>query len=230
MIHIQGATYTRSIIPYLFAAILLLFSSCTIIKNYPVNTPFVYDTSIEIEGNLSADEKKQLVNQLEQQLHDSLQVRSVQKLIGWERGAPRLLYSVINKPPVFDSLNVGKSQQFMSAMLNSLGYYRDSIVYTTDTVVRKDQYRTTVNFKVLPGKLIKLDSIIYNLNDSAWYVQNGDSVLIKTGNDSLQSIALEAQKESLLKKGEPFAKTLISTEFNRMVDVYKKQWLFTFFF
>jgi hypothetical protein len=153
MIHLPGATYTRSSIIYFFVAIFFLFSSCTIIKNYPANTPFVYDTNIEIEDNLSADEKKQLVNQLEQQLHDSLQVRSVQKLIGWERGAPRLLYSVMNRPPVYDSLNVSKSQQFMSAMLNSLGYYRDSISYTTDTAIRKDQYRTTVNFKVSTGSL-----------------------------------------------------------------------------
>jgi hypothetical protein len=104
---------------------------------------------------------------------------------------------VLNKPPLYDSLNADKSVQFMRALLHSLGYYRDTIVYDTTVVMRGDQYRTIVDFKVNPGKLIHLDSVWYNL-----------------GNDSLQK---EAQKESILKKGQPFAKPLISTE------------LFTFF-
>ncbi|HVG16833.1 MAG TPA: BamA/TamA family outer membrane protein [Chitinophagaceae bacterium] len=230
MIHNKAGTYKIPHYLFFFTALLFLFSACSIVKNYPANTPFVYETNIKVEGNLTADEKKQLTNQLEQQLHDSLQVRSVQKFIGIERGRPMLLYSVMNKPPVYDSLNVGKSQQFMSALLNSLGYFRDSITFNTDTNIYKDQYRTIVNFNVIPGKLVKLDSIRYNLNDSSWYVKNGDSLLIKLGNDTLQQIAVEASKESLLKKGEPFAKALISTEFNRMVDVYRNNGYLRFAF
>ena len=119
----------------LFVAVLIfLFSSCSIVKNYPVGAPFVYKTNIEIEGKLSTDEKKQLESKLNQQLHDSIRVRDVQKLIGWEKG-PKFFYSVLSKPPVFDSLNADKSIQFMQALLHSLGYYRDSITY--DTVVSK---------------------------------------------------------------------------------------------
>jgi len=230
MIHKTAGTYKSRHSFFFFAALLFLFSACSIVKNYPANTPFVYETKIEVEGNLTVAEKKQLTNQLEQQLHDSLRVRSVQKFIGVEKGRPMFLYSVINRPPAYDSLNVGKSQQFMSALLNSLGYFRDSITFNTDTNIYKDQYRTAVRFHVIPGKLIRLDSISYNLYDSAWYVKNGDSLLIPLGNDTLQKIALEAQKESLLKKGEPFAKALISTEFNRLVDVYRNNGYLRFSF
>jgi outer membrane protein assembly factor BamA len=98
----------------------------------------------------------------------------------------------------------------MRALLHSLGYYRDTIVYDTTVVMRGDQYRTIVDFKVNPGKLIHLDSVWYNL-----------------GNDSLQK---EAQKESILKKGQPFAKPLISTEFNRLVDFYRNNGYLLFSF
>src|SRR5215207_5027288 len=96
----------------LFAVVIL--TSCSTVKNYPVRQPFVYKTNIEIEGKFSTDEKKQLQSQLDQQLHDSIRVREVQRLVGWEKG-PRFFYSVLNKPPVYDSLNADKSVQFMRA-------------------------------------------------------------------------------------------------------------------
>src|SRR5215203_103041 len=191
---------------------IFLLSSSSIVKNYPVREPFVYKTNIEIEGRLGTDEKKQLESKLNQQLHDSLRVRDVQKLIGWEKG-PKFFYSVLSKPPVFDSLNADKSVQFMQALLHSLGYYRDSITYDTVVSIKDDQYRTEVNFNVHPGNLIVLDSVWYNLGD-----------------DTLQKITLEAQKESLIKKGEPFAKPLISTEFNRLVDHYRNNGYLLFSF
>src|SRR5688572_671084 len=81
-----------------FAVILLLLSSCSTVKNYPVRQPFVYKTNIEVEGKFSTEEKKQLVSQLKQQLHDSIRVREVQRLVGWEKG-PRFFYSVLSNPP-----------------------------------------------------------------------------------------------------------------------------------
>lgn len=194
------------------ALFLLFFTSCNVVKDYPARQPFVYDTNIEIEGKFSTDEKKQLESQLKQQLHDSIRVREVQKFVGWEKG-PRFFYSVLSKPPVFDSSNADKSLQFMKALLHSNGYYRDTISVDTSVDIKSDQYRTTVNFKVNPGKLIRFDSIRYNLAD-----------------DTLQKLTLEEQKNSLVKKGEPFAKPLISTEFNRLVDHYRNNGYLLFAF
>ena len=210
MFNSTATLYKRYGIFLLFAVV--VFSSCSTVKNYPVRQPFVYKTNIEIEGKFSTDEKKQLESQLDQQLHDSIRVREVQRLVGWEKG-PRFFYSVLSKPPVYDSLNADKSVQFMRALLHSLGYYRDTITFDTSVQIRGDQYRTTVDFKVSPGKLIRLDSVRYNIAD-----------------DTLQKIALEAQKESLVKKGEPFAKPLISTEFNRLVDLYRNNGYLLFSF
>src|SRR3712207_2765827 len=115
--------------PLLFAA-LLFFGSCSIVKDYPAGKPFVYETKINIEGKYTTDERKELTSRLEEQLSDSIRVRQVQKLIGWEKG-PRLFYSVLQAPPVFDSIHADRSLVYMKALLNSLGYYRDSIRYDT---------------------------------------------------------------------------------------------------
>jgi outer membrane protein insertion porin family len=194
MYHLTATVNKPYRILFFLAVIILFFSSCTVVKNYPVRQPFVYKTNIEIEGQFSADQKKELENQLNQQLHDSVRVREVSKLF----------YSLLNKPPVFDSLNADKSIQFMSALLHSLGYYRDTLSFDTSINYRGDEYRTTIDFNVKPGKLVHIDSIWYNMGDS-----------------TLQKITEEARKESVIKKGEPFAKPLISTELSRLVDIYR---------
>ncbi len=188
------------------------FSSCAIVKDYPSRKPFVYETPIDLQGNLTTDEKKELTSRLLEQLHDSIRVRSVSKLIGWENG-PRLLYSELKAPHVYDSLNADKSIVFMRALLHSLGYYRDTITYDTSLHIVGDQYRTSVNFRVSPGKLFRLDSVSYNLQ-----------------HDTLQKITNESRSESLLKKGKPFAKPLISSEFDRLTDVYRNNGFLRFSF
>ena len=92
----------------------------------------------------------------------------------------------------------------MQALLHSLGYYRDSINYNYRVDSINDQYRTIVHFNVFPGKRFRLDSIAINLPDT-----------------NLQKVTLNARNESLLKKGEPFAIPLISTEFDRLTEVYR---------
>jgi outer membrane protein insertion porin family len=185
------------------AASLTGFISCTVIKNYPVNKPFVYKTNINIEGKYTKGEKKQLKSQLEQQLHDSVRARGQQKFIFWY---------TIKKPPVFDTMNVGKSKIFLDALLNSEGYYRDTITADTTLKIEGDQYRTTINFNVVPGKMIRIDSVRYNLLDSVDYIPKVDS---------LQALTLASLSEQVIKKNEPFSKPLISAELDRLSDVYR---------
>jgi outer membrane protein assembly factor BamA len=193
---------------YLYSFLLLLagsifFAACTTIKNYPVNRPFVYQTNIEVSGKYSTDEKKTLLVQLDQQLHDSMRVRSQRKFLFWH---------TMNKPAVYDSANAGKSSIYMSALLNSLGYYRDSISFKDTVKVVGDQYRTTVNFTVVPGKLIRLDSVWYDLTDS---------VPASPRIDTLQSITAASLGARFIHKGDPFSKPLISAELDRLSDVYR---------
>jgi outer membrane protein insertion porin family len=90
-------------------------------------------------------------------------------------------------------------------LLVSLGYFKDTITYKAiiDTV-DKDQFRTTINFNVITGKPVLLDSIGYNIKQQ-----------------ELQQLAMDSRKESLLKKGEPFAKSTISSELDRLTELYR---------
>ena len=174
---------------------LLLAASCaTIVKNYPARTPFVYKTNINITGNIASDTAALIESRLEDQLDDSMKARSQSKL----------LWSVMKKPPVYNSDNAEKSVTYMKALLGSMGYFRDTITYDTTVYRRGDQYRTTVDFNVQPGKVVRIDSFSYNIRQQ-----------------ELQSIALANQKDALVKEGDPFAKAPISAELDRLVELYR---------
>lgn len=177
-------------------AFLSFFASCTIIpKNYPKDKPFVFETKITVNGNFSNEEKEILESRLKGQLDDSMRSRSVSKLF----------YSVMKNPPVYKAENADRSILYMRSLLNSLGYFHDSIYYKDTIQLKgKDQHRAYINFFIYPGKVVKLDSISYNLKQA-----------------ELQSITLANKNESLLKKGEPFAKTSVSMELDRLVDLYR---------
>ena len=107
---------------YLTVVFCFFLFSCSTVRNFPKNKPFVYKTEITLNGKFNTDERKDLLQKLQTQLHDSIRVRSVQKLVFWH---------TLKNPPVYDSLNADKSVIFMRGLLNSLGYYRDTITYDT---------------------------------------------------------------------------------------------------
>jgi len=204
------ATISRlTIYPLLILGCCLFIFSCSTVKDFPAQ-PFVYQTNIELKGEFTTDERKELLAGLENQLHDSVRVRRVRKL---------LLWNTLLNPPVYDSLNADKSVIYMQALLNAAGYYRDSIPYDTTLKIVDDkpynQQRTTVNFHVYPGKLIRLDSIAFNFSN--------DTLLnfSQATKDTLQKITQDAMSQTLLVKGAPFSKALISTEIDRLTDVYR---------
>jgi outer membrane protein insertion porin family len=176
-------------------SIIVLFGSCTIVKNYQPGKPFVYKTNINLIGNFSNEEEDALTSGLEGQLDDSMQIRKLDKV----------LWSVMKKPPVYDSTNADKSILFMQALLRSLGYFSDSIYY--ESVIKQegsDQLRTTVNFYVRPGKQVRLDSISYKIR-----------------HPELQTLTDSSKESALIKKGDPFAKGPISAEIDRLTDLYR---------
>src|SRR5438270_364780 len=133
----------------IFAVLLLpvLLSSCAVItgvRKYPKNTPFVFKTVIKIEGNQSASDKQDLEARLQNQLDDSLKLR-IKSFPLWKN---------IIQPPKFDTMAVRRSEAFMMALLNSLGYFSAKITDTfwVDTVMKKKQQRVTVSFRVTTGK------------------------------------------------------------------------------
>ncbi|CAN5490606.1 hypothetical protein BH10BAC2_BH10BAC2_12050 [soil metagenome] len=179
-------------------------SSCTIVKNAPADKPFVFDNKINITGNLNKDEKKKLTNELANYWDDSLYAQKVQQLG---------VRFVLKNPPVFDTLNLDRTQSFMKGYLNSQGYYNaiftniDS-AYLFDTV--DNQVRTTISLTIDPGKRLIIDSLYYDLSDT-----------------SLNRISRNNEKKSYIKQGKTaFSKQVIATELDREVALFRQRGYF----
>jgi outer membrane protein insertion porin family len=192
---------------FLLMGVALFFSACKTVKNYPLNKPFVYETKVTLEGDFSAKEKKELIPQLEQQLADSVKTRWVNKF---------LVLRSLQNPPVYDSVEADRSLNFMRGLLHSLGYFRDSITYDDTVIVRNDQLRTYLNFRVVSAKLFRLDSINYNL-----LADTANRILHTTTRDTLQQLTIASLPQSVIKRGDPFSAPLLSQELGRLGDVYR---------
>lgn len=212
-----GKSPVKNIASFFFSGLLALgLVSCGVIpKNYPPHTPFVYEYNINIHGNLETDDRNELETKLANQLDDSIRVRTVRKLFS----SGRINAPVLNRPPRYDSTNADKSVIFMRALLNSLGYFRDTITYDTTMDIVKDQYRTTVKFDVTPGKVTRMDSISFNLIDSNRFHRN---------QPELQALTMANINETFLKKGEPFAKGVVSVELDRLVNLFRDEGYYRF--
>ncbi|MDE3253442.1 MAG: hypothetical protein KGO92_11590, partial [Bacteroidota bacterium] len=170
----------------LLASVSGMLSSCsvlqrTIVRNAPVNKPFVFNNKVTIKGNISKDEKNRLTTELYNYWDDSLKVRKVQQF--------GIIYKIKN-PPVFDSANIPRSQIFMNAYLNSQGYYyatfEDSVRIDT---TQQGQMRANVEMDINIGKNITIDSVSFDMGDSV-----------------LQRLTEEAKANTYLKKGVPYTK------------------------
>jgi len=173
----------------------LLYACGTIPRNYPIGKPFVFKTTIKVDGSVPKEQREWLQNRLKDQLDDSLHSRTVAKLF----------YHTLRKPPIYDTGYSNRSVGFMHALLNSLGYFRNQVWYdTTLTMVNKKQLRTTINFYISPGSPFLLDTIRYHLQDS-----------------SLQQLTTAHLADAKIKAGSPFAKGIIGEELDRLIDHYR---------
>ena len=182
---------------------ILSFYSCFTVKKYTPGQPFVYKTTVSVEGKITPGLKKTLQKGLGQQIDDSLRVRTRNKF---------LVKKILANPARFDSANVQMTIINMENYLHVNGYYRDSIGYKNVLEIENDQHRVITHFYVFPGQLFRLGSISYNLSQS---VNNTPS------KDSLQSLANRSLNQSQLKKGEAFSENDISTELNRLSANYR---------
>jgi len=176
-------------------AIILLITSCTVPRKYQADKPFVFKTTIKVEGNAKLAERQDLELRLANQLDDSLKVRIIS--LGGIR-------KTLIKPAVFDTTYASRSVVFMNALMNSMGYYQARIQW--DSTLKKvgKQQRVIVDFTVTPGKNLKLDSVDFALTDTA-----------------LQQLTLKNRKASLLIKAQPYSQQQVSAELERLVELYK---------
>ena len=201
MFHLYGLAKKQFL--YTLIAMIML-ASCTVVKNYPSNKPFVFSNKIIVKGDASKDEKKRLQLELYNYWDDSLKVNSILQFG---------VRTIIKNPTVFDSAAITRSIVFMNSYLNSQGYYNPVIISAvpkTDTV--KDQYRTAVQMDINVNKNLKIDSVSY------------DSLTTP----ELKQLALTNRKESLLATNTPFTKALISSELDRLTSLFRNNGYYKF--
>ena len=191
----------------LVATILMLASSCSVekrtsITNPPLNKPFVYDTKLNITGNITKDEKIRLTNELGNYWDDSIRVKKVSQLG---------VRTVIKNPAAYDTANLVRSMQYMNEYLNSQGYYSASFFPEIATEFIKNQERKKIALNINLGKNITFDTISYVLKDS-----------------TLQKLTEEDKKNSQIKLGDPYTKGAISNELDRLVNLYRQNGYFQF--
>jgi len=191
----------------MFAAIALalMIGSCTVPRKYQRGKPFVYKSEITLEkSDLPSSARLQLREALRNQMDDSLQVRTV-IAVRWQ---PPFFYKRLSKPAVFDTLYIGRSKTFMTALLNSQGYFSPQIrdTFWIDTLKAKKQMRTHVRFKVDHGVALRYDSIGYDLQTP-----------------ELQQMALANRDKSLIRKNDNYSIQNISNELDRLLNIYRDQ-------
>jgi hypothetical protein len=200
----------------------------SLVRKYPKNKPFVYNTDIKLYGNLSKKEKGELSSKLRPQLEDSINPRFRQKL----------LWQVLKNPAPYDSAYVVRSMNYMQQMLVTSGYLRahvDSFTYRIDTVKKKDNdyiMRMYLTIHVPTEQLFHYDSIWYSMKsielqrladstkpDSIKVVRKDSATAGVT--HPLQQLADTMRQDSYLKVGGAFSQDTIQMELNRLVELYR---------
>lgn len=193
--------FTVSASNFALLLFILFVCSCTIPRKYQKDKPFVFKSDVKLENSgLKKNDKQSLKARLLNQIDDSLKVRTVIAV----RWVPPFFYNRLSKPPVFDSLYIGRSKTYMNALLKSEGYFTPVIrdTFHIDTVGK--QKRVAVKFVVSPGNVLRYDSIGYDLQTA-----------------ELQQLAMENKDKSLLKKDAPYSINTISNELDRLLNIYR---------
>ncbi len=205
--------------------------------DYQPSKPFVYKTTVKVEGKIKADVKQDLTLRLENQLDDSLQAKTVTDFfsgahisfyspVPYISNWPHIIIKKLGNPPVYDSVNLSRSIAFMNALLYSNGYYapviKDTVIYKTvhkGKIDKSRKYkgqsleekRVSVRFTVLPGKQLVFDSVGFSLETP-----------------ELQQITLNSREQSLIKVGSPYSKQVLTNEITRLVDSFRNNGYYRF--
>src|SRR5258708_22272831 len=202
----------------LTTVLLTMLFSCTVPRKYQEGKPFVFSTNIKVEGNIPSSEKQDLTQKLSNQLDDSIRTQVV-SIAG--------IYKRVMSTPVFDTANMRRSLGYMIAGLNSYGYYAPVIKDTFRikevkgkklkikhwrfVKVPYEESRVSIDFRVWPGKQLKFDSIGYALHTPA-----------------LQALTLQSRSQTLLHKGKPYSKQVLSAELDRLVELFRNNGYYYF--
>lgn len=178
--------------------VILSISSCTTIKDAPSRVPFVYRNEVKIiDRNIAADERKTLQENLGNYWDDSLYANRVQKF---------LVFTVLDKPPVFDTANISASIAYMQGYLQAQSFYnsalKDSVRIDSSN---KNLQKTFVRMNVKTGKPTIIDSFGYAFD-----------------NPDLKHLSELHRKESAIRRGKSrLTRSVLSRELDRLTGIYR---------
>lgn len=178
-----------------------MVNSCTVVRDYPTNKNFHFENNVKINGTLSKEQMILLKTRLLGQLEDSVQIRVASK-IPWPSFPYFIPVSVMERPSAFHPDKVRLSATNMRFLMNNVGYRKSTVSFDTLVQRKKDQKRVTTTFSVTPGPLYTIDTSTYLFNDTI-----------------LQSIAVSAAKDAVIKKGSAFDYDMVDQEISRLTDV-----------
>ncbi len=189
---------------FLVAVTVFIFSSCTIVRKYQKNKPFVYSNNINLNINdVTPDEKLIIKSRLNTQLDDSskIKVKDVAFILHY-----------IDRPPTFDTISTRSSADNMQLSMVNLGYYtaKTDYKFSIDSS-KKNQKRVFITYEVDAGKRTLIDTFAYLLDKQ-----------------ELQQLALQTKNESPLQKNSPVTKAAVSLESARLVDLYRNNGYYKF--
>ncbi len=189
---------------FFIAVTVFCFSSCTIVRKYQKNKPFVYSNTINLNiDGVTSDEKVIIKSRLNTQLDDSskVKVKDVAFVLHY-----------IDRPPVFDTISARVSADNMQISMVNLGYYSAKTFYKyfIDSTKRY-QKRVSTTYEVDAGKRTVIDTFAYLISKP-----------------ELQQLALKTKQESPLQKNTPVTKAAVSQESARLVDLYRNNGYYKF--
>ncbi len=191
----------------------LILSSCTTVRNYQKNKPFLFKTSIELKGgNFNSDERNVVKQRLFDQLDDSARVVTIDKLFLFHKATPSAAYDT-----AYSHLS---ARNMIGSMLH-LGYYqaKDSVkidtlsgtFFSSYSLKFEKQQRVSVKYIIDAGNPTLIDTIIYKLKKP-----------------DLQLLAEKAKPASFILKSTPVTKANIIGEISRMVILYRNNGYYKF--
>jgi outer membrane protein insertion porin family len=187
--------------------LLVLISSCTIIKNAPKNKPYLVKvpTPEIIGGQFTKAEKKVVQQRLLNQLDDSSKVNYVDKLG---------VFHILKNPVAYDSVYSQISARNMQAIMFHLGYYNAKVKDTA--YFKKNQ--VTVKYTVTAGNPTLIDTVSYRLK-----IPELQSIAVNS-----RDVAILSKINQTTKKQNPVTKTAVLAEISRLVDSFRNNGYYKF--
>lgn len=205
----------------------VLISSCTTVKNYQKNKPFVFKNNIEIKGgDFSKEEKNSLKQKMQTQLDDSMKV-TVKDIL--------FAYHIIKNPPAYDSGYAVISSRNLKNTVLHLGYYHAKDSFNSH-VWKVGNNRKFFSFLNSPLNAINrfLRPKIKDLRiETDFVIDMGnptriDTFSYKIKSPELQQLAEASKEKSLIKQNDPVTKANVLGEINRLVELFRNNGYYKF--